>query len=106
MLNLYRGLLGLRRRVAPLRLGTYRPLADMPEQVYGYAREYQAETVITLLNFSDEACDVTLGDGEHMVLLSTHLDRAGPETSRLTLRPNEGVVVGAPGSTPASETTD
>jgi glycosidase len=106
MLNLYRGLLGLRRRVAPLRLGTYRPLADMPEQVYGYAREYQAEIVITLLNFSDEACDVTLTDGEHMVLLSTHLDRAGPETSRLTLRPNEGVVVGAPGSTPASETTD
>ena len=105
MLSLHRALLTLRRSVAALRLGTYRPLADTPEAVFGYVREHHGEAVSVLLNFSADHVEVDPGGRDHEILLSTHLDRQGLEPAPFMLRPNEGVVVGRPGITPPPGTS-
>ena len=94
MLNLYRALLKIRRACTPLCLGSYRALPDVPSQVYGYARDYEDEAVAILLNFGDTSCEVGLAGHQHDVWLSTSMDRSGFETGPLTLRPNEGLIVG------------
>jgi len=92
MLNLHRALLSYRRSSAALQMGDHRRL-DAPDGVYSYERKHEGESVIVLLNFTDEdrLCDVaTVG----AVALSTSLDRSGEQVAGvLSLGPNEGVIV-------------
>jgi glycosidase len=90
MLNLYRELLRLRRRVPALVLGDYRSLRTADE-IFAYERVLDDEHLLVALNFSEEERVVRTDPGE--ILLSTYLDRDAPINERLILRPHEGVVV-------------
>jgi alpha-glucosidase len=106
LLNLFRGLLRLRRRSPALRAGSYRHLhptgsADQPARgVLAYARQHGDERKIIALNLTATPVTVPLpGTGE--VVLSTGLDRAGePVSFTVELRGDEGMVVDIAGSRP------
>ncbi|MBI5131604.1 MAG: DUF3459 domain-containing protein [Rhodopseudomonas palustris] len=96
ILNLYRALLRLRRRMPPLSLGEYQPLAADGSLLL-YRRHHQGRSVLIALNLGAEpvsaASDAFGLDGE--VLLSTAMDRAGERVgATLDLRGHEGVIIG------------
>ena len=99
VLNLYRALIGLRKRHAALVTGSYRAVAAQGDLLL-YRREGQgegAEVITVALNLGDEPVSLAIEgsglDGE--ILLSTELDRAGERIhGTLDLRGNEGVVIG------------
>lgn len=93
-LNLTRLLLALRKATPALQIGGYRALDQEAEECFVFLRTLDATSVLVALNFGDAERSVGL-PGKGRVLLSTHLDRKrGEEVSSLTLRPEEGVVVG------------
>ena len=97
MLALCRRLLGLRRELPALAVGSYRPLDTGDDQVRAYLREHAGLRVLVVLNFGAErrALDLSQGAGdEGEVLCSTHQDRSGRlGLAELDLRPDEGVLV-------------
>jgi alpha-glucosidase len=93
ILSLYRRLLALRRNHEALCLGRYETLT-CHDDVFGFARSSGQETLIVLLNFSQERRTVSLESAPATVLLSTARDRSGDRTaSELTLDPNEAVIM-------------
>jgi hypothetical protein len=57
-----------------------------------YERRQEEERILVLLNLSHESAQVSHPPGR--LLLSTHLDRAGEESSQGTwLRADEGIIV-------------
>ena len=93
ILSLYKRLLALRRRYEALRLGRYETLT-CHDDVFGFARSSGQETLIVLLNFSQERRTVSLESAPATVLLSTARDRSGDRTaSELTLDPNKVVIM-------------
>jgi len=94
-LNLYRGLLKLRKKSPALTVGTYAPVDNVPENCFIYLREAQGERVLVALNFSEELQTISLSDyPAASILLSTRLDREGrSDLSFLELRGNEGVII-------------
>ena len=94
MLRLYKRLLELRRTTPALNIGSYQPLEDVPENVFGYWREAEGSRALVLLNFSAEEREVALpGEEVWCVALSTQLDERGRNESTLKLRPFEGVIL-------------
>ncbi|ABE38155.1 alpha amylase, catalytic region [Rhodopseudomonas palustris BisB5] len=96
ILNLYRALLRLRRRLPQLAQGAYQPLAAEGDLLL-YRRHDQGQSVLVALNLGADPVSVgsdAFGlDGE--VLLSTFMDRAGERIgATLDLRGDEGVIVG------------
>ena len=96
MLALYRRLLGLRRDLPALTVGSYRPLDAGDPSARAYLREHAEHRVLAVLNFGAEQRTLDLsgaGDtGE--VLCSTHPDRTGRlDLAVLDLRPDEGMLV-------------
>ena len=93
MLSLYRGLLALRRREEALVTGQWAPVAA-GEQALAYERRHGGRALLVALNMSGKPGELAIA-GPAVVLLSTHLDRAGREgaTDILSLRPDEGVIV-------------
>ncbi len=94
ILALYRRLLADRRRSLALQHGGYRPL-DVPPWAFAYLREGPEERILVALNLAGDEGHLDLADlGPARVVLSTHLDREGPEDlHRLLLRPGEGLVI-------------
>ena len=96
ILNLYRALIGLRRKLPQLMSGDYAPIAAEGDLLL-YRRQSEGEAVVIALNLGAEPVSIAseaIGlDGE--ILLSTFLDREG-ETIQgaLDLRGNEGVIIG------------
>jgi alpha-glucosidase len=105
LLHLYRRLLALRRRCRALHQGAWTSLG-VRAGVLAYARGDPSERVVVLLNFG--ATDATLSvdmlvdlDGHApCVWLSTALDRSESLSGSVTLRPQEGLIVGAAAGTP------
>jgi alpha-glucosidase len=101
ILNLYRALIGLRRKLPPLVSGDYVPIAAEGDLLL-YRRQGEGEGVVVALNLGAEpvsmASEAAGLDGE--ILLSTFLDRAGESIQgTLDLRGNEGVIIGvSPGA--------
>ena len=95
MLNLYRKLLRLRRSSPALSNGSYRPVAEAPEDSYVYYRTHGDQAVLVALNFSGKDRVLALGNPRPgRILLSTWLDREEPVTlSQCSLRAHEGIVV-------------
>jgi alpha-glucosidase len=92
MLSLYRALLALRRREEALASGEWQPVAA-GEQVLLYGRRRGSRALAVALNMTAEATEAAVG-GPATVLLSTHLDRTGRESStKLRLRPHEGLIL-------------
>jgi alpha-glucosidase len=96
ILNLYKALIRLRRKLPQLVSGTYQPIAAQGDLLL-YRRRSEAGSVVIALNLGAEpvsvASEAIVPDGE--VLLSTLLDREGEKIEgALDLRSNEGVVIG------------
>ncbi|OUM00666.1 alpha-amylase family glycosyl hydrolase [Variovorax sp. JS1663] len=100
MLTLYRRLIALRRAQPALNRGDYEALQSETD-VLAYARRYEGQRLVVLLNFGTSATAVSpaLWPAGSIVLASTDPARARPiEGGTLVLAPCEGVVIGPPGS--------
>jgi alpha-glucosidase len=78
-LELYRGLIALRRETPALQLGTYRSLHATPD-VFAYVREHEGERVLVALNFAPFPRPLPAEAEGARVLLSTHTE---PPTGEL-----------------------
>ena len=94
ILCFYKQLIELRRHCRALNSGTYRSIG-VQGNIFAYERCNGDDRIIIALNMGMESQSVPapLGITAASVLLSTHLDRSGP-ISELTLRANEGVILG------------
>ena len=97
MLSLYRALIALRRSSRALTGGAWRLIAGTGT-LLAYERTADGERVVVALNLGSEPVAADFGSVPGArVLLSTHMDRPGATLSEpLTLRPDEGVVLGFP----------
>jgi len=93
LLSLYHRLLAIRKIHRALQQGAYQVFSPAPENTYCYLREGSRETLLIALNFSGESRRLILPENATDILLSTHLDRQGQESSPLPLRPNEGLLL-------------
>jgi alpha-glucosidase len=91
-LSLYRQLIRLRHQRTALSVGRYSHV-HCEGNVMSYERSDGSGRLEILLNFGHRPESVSL-QGSGMVLLSTHLDRAGETvTGACSLRPDEGLIV-------------
>jgi alpha-glucosidase len=91
MLSLYRRLIRLRKSTPALIEGSYRAFDGAPEDCLVFHRYTPEQHMIVALNFTAEPRAIDLKAGK--ILLSTIPDRSSASQSRLTLEPNEGVIV-------------
>lgn len=70
LLNLYRGLLKLRRESPALHAGSLTLIDGLPPAILGYVRQYESQKLAVLLNFGTQASTSPLESGRN-VLLST-----------------------------------
>lgn len=92
LLQLYHRLIEIRKRHRALSTGDARNISA-ENNVLSYERCWGGEHVIVVLNIGHEPRLLKRPEFKHCnVLLSTHLDRDGPQTE-LTLRADEGVVL-------------
>jgi alpha-glucosidase len=97
ILNLYKALIALRRKLPQLISGSYQPIAAEGDLLL-YGRRGEQGGVVVALNLGADPAFVAsncLGSGE--ILLSTFLDRKGEKIDGvLDLRGNEGVIIAPP----------
>jgi alpha-amylase len=70
--NLYRNLIAIRKQYAPLRHGDYQPVVFGDEPILAFAREWQGEKIVVILNLSEETLKLDLAgkiDGEPEIVL-------------------------------------
>jgi alpha-glucosidase len=95
ILNLYRALIGLRKKLPQLADGAYQPIAAQGD-ILLYRRTGEGEAVVVALNLGAEPVSISassIGLG-HEIVLSTSLDRQGEQVQGdLDLRGNEGVIL-------------
>jgi alpha-glucosidase len=98
ILNLYKALIALRKKLPQLVTGAYQPVAAQGD-ILLYRRDGDGGAVVIALNLGAEPASIassSIGFGRE-ILLSTMLDRQGePVQGTLDLRGNEGVILGAP----------
>jgi alpha-glucosidase len=96
ILNLYRGLLALRRAQPALVAGAYRPVAAQGDLLL-YRREHDGDRILVALNMGGDPTNVRPEKAPlcGRILLSSHADRNGERIDgELDLRGNEGVIIG------------
>jgi alpha-glucosidase len=92
--NLYRRLLGLRKKLPALSIGSYRPrLVD--KDLLVYFRELDDTKLLIALNLTSQAQVLSFGQGAvGKVLVSTGADRDGESVAdSIALRGDEGLVI-------------
>ena len=96
ILNLYRGLLALRRAHPALVAGSYQPVAAQGDLLL-YRREHAGDRILVALNMGGDPTNVRPGKMSlrGRILLSSHADRNDERLDgELDLRGNEGVIIG------------
>ncbi|MET0314746.1 MAG: alpha-amylase family glycosyl hydrolase, partial [Hansschlegelia sp.] len=84
-LSLHRALLALRRGTPALEVGDYEAV-EAAGDVLAFRRRLGGEQIVVALNFGSAPAEIDLGEAV-TVLLSTHMDRSGPERAGpVTLR--------------------
>ena len=95
MLDLYRRLIGARRRSPALRVGAYRPIVASGDLLL-FVREAPGERMLVALNLGDGTLPVAFPD-RHLcgeIVVSSGADRDGSVSQgEIVLRGNEGVVM-------------
>ncbi|MGH7948504.1 MAG: alpha-amylase family glycosyl hydrolase [Candidatus Binataceae bacterium] len=92
LLSFYRRMIALRRNSPALREGSYRCIADAPDDCFVYARETSTQRILVALNFSGLPRDVRVARGT--ILLSTLGSRAGQDIDGvLSLAPNQAAII-------------
>lgn len=95
ILNLYRALIGLRKKLPQLARGAYQPIAVQGD-ILLYRRTSEDEAIVVALNLGAEPVSVAASSIglDHEILLSTFLDRQNEQVQGdLDLRGNEGVIL-------------
>ncbi|WP_407167510.1 alpha-amylase family glycosyl hydrolase [Bradyrhizobium sp. ORS 111] len=98
ILNLYKALIALRKRMPQLVRGTYEPVAAHGD-VLLYRRRSAEGAAVIALNLGTEPAAITSSaiGFSNEILLSTLMDRQGEKIEgKLELRGNEGVILGLP----------
>lgn len=96
LLQLYKKLLHLRKTSKALLFGKYKSLALQNDHIFGYIRTYEKETLVILLNFSNEEQTTILPYTKAEILINTSLDKTAGErvdTKNISLRPHEGYLL-------------
>jgi alpha-glucosidase len=99
ILNLYKALIDLRKRLPPLRSGDYVPVAATGNLLL-YRRQSEGRSIAVALNLGDEPVSIaSMSSGlTGEILLSTSLDRRGEIIDgTVDLRSNEGAIIGLTG---------
>jgi alpha-glucosidase len=97
ILNLYKALIGLRRKLPQLVSGEFVPMAAEGGLLL-YRRRSEGKAIVVALNLSDEPVSLASNSADLSgeILLSTFLDREGEKVQgALDLRSDEGVIIGA-----------
>ena len=97
ILNLYKALIALRKKLPQLVTGAYEPVAAQGD-ILLYRRRGDGDAVVIALNLGAEPASITSSSigFDNEILLSTFLDRTGEKLEgMLDLRGNEGVIMGA-----------
>jgi len=89
-LSMYKTLLEMRCSDV-FKKGSYQEWPGSDERVFGYRRRYKDETLLVLLNMSDDR--VACADAKGEVLISTHDVVESGENESITLEPHQGVVL-------------
>jgi alpha-glucosidase len=100
ILNLYKALIGLRKKSPQLVSGDYAPIAADGNLLL-YRRQSEGKSIAIALNLGAKPVSIASNAAELRgeILLSTSLDRGGEKIDgALDLRGNEGVIIGARGS--------
>ncbi|WP_065752752.1 alpha-amylase family glycosyl hydrolase [Bradyrhizobium paxllaeri] len=94
ILNLYRRLLRLRKKMPALSAGAYQPYAA-DEDLLAYYREFNENRLLIVLNLTDRTQALKLEDGARArILISTRADRDGERIpDAVTLVGDEGLVI-------------
>lgn len=96
LLALYRRLIHYRNNSLALRQGAYHSLDTGQAPVFAYIREMENESLLILLNFSDQNQSVLLEAGKGELICDTSLKRNVGEIiqfSECILRPYEGILL-------------
>jgi alpha-glucosidase len=94
LLSLYRKLIRVRRTSPALRHGSLALLPDLPRGVVGWERSGDGERVIVLGNLGDRSVEIAgLAAGRARILASTDDPSGNIKLDRLSLGPNEGIVL-------------
>jgi alpha-glucosidase len=97
MLNFIRHVIQLRKSSPALLHGEFHLLPGHSKQVLSYSRHFGKETLLILLNMSDQPQSVALNQftscEKFGLLLSTHFDRANEEASTFNLSSYEGMIL-------------
>jgi alpha-glucosidase len=96
VLNLYRALIALRKKLPQLVTGNYEPVAAQGD-ILLYRRTGEGGAVVIALNLGAEPVSISSSSigFDREILLSTALDRLGERVEgALDLRANEGVILG------------
>ena len=97
ILNLYKALIGLRRKLPQLVSGDYVPIAAQGDLLL-YRRQSEGRAIVVALNLGADPVSLeseTIGL-QGRILLSTFMDREGEKVQgALDLRGDEGVIIGA-----------
>ena len=96
VLNLYRGLIELRRRSPALRTGSISFVDPSPKDCLVYRRTDVSQSLTVALNFGSQPCRILIGaGGPTRISVSSNSDRNGEDVGigELVLRAHEGVVL-------------
>jgi alpha-glucosidase len=97
ILNLYRALIDLRKKLPQLRSGEYVPIAADGNLLL-YRRQGEGKSIAVALNLGSEPISIASKSVDLIgeILLSTSLDRRGEKIDgALDLRSNEGIIIGS-----------
>ena len=92
MLNYYRNLLKFRRQHSSLQTGQYEEIETGNEQVFGFRRWDESESLTILLNLSDQPQKVDHPGCAGAVLFGNLSSKAVTEGEKLILSPYQGIV--------------
>jgi len=92
MLSLHRRLIGLRRAMPALSVGSYTHVYT-DDDLLVYERSTDTQRALVALNLSHAPRTLTWSEPGSRIILSTHMDREEDTGERLELRPDEGVVI-------------
>lgn len=97
MLNLYKSLIHIRKSSPALLSGSYESL-NSDGNTFSFLRKASIETMLIVLNFSDQPTPITIPySGE--IVLSTTLRRTGSFNQMIELESNEGLLIKVTGQT-------
>ncbi|HYA35795.1 MAG TPA: alpha-amylase family glycosyl hydrolase, partial [Candidatus Binataceae bacterium] len=91
MLSFYRRMIRARKESRAFSAGSYRTVADAPQECLVFIREAEGERVMVALNFADAPRRITTPRGQ--VIIGTDPRRFGKLSDAIELSPAEGIAI-------------